>query len=109
MTIMITGRSVAQEAPAGTRIGNLRVFNSGVAVASHFLMQKTANGLFAISADGALVTGTKGPLPVGHYALKITALATTKLSQETGRFLIEVTPPSLPPPPPPPPAPPPAS
>jgi hypothetical protein len=113
MTIMITGASVQQSARAGTLIGNLRVFNSGVAVPCNFMLCSSATGVFELnSAGNGLVTAAK-MLPVGFYAIKIRALGTAAVGTEVGRFQIEVTPPPAPPPPappappPPPPAPPP--
>jgi hypothetical protein len=99
MTIMITGITVPQTAPAGTLVGYLHAYNSGVTLASSFHLGRAANGLFAIKGNHLLTAATM--LPLGHYAIKIRALATA--TSEVGRFLIQVTPPIPAPPPPPPP------
>src|SRR5215813_5772907 len=98
MSVMITGVSVPQSAATGNVVGYLHCYNSGFTVPSNFAVTGPASGVFRIAttpSGPALVTAA-GMLPQGFYSVKVKALGINTAYLETGRFVLQVAPPSPP-------------
>jgi hypothetical protein len=89
MAVMITGCSVAQDAPIGTVVGFLHCYASGATLPSIFMLGASSHGIFTIKGGNQLVTAAAA-IPLGHYAIKIRAIGTGAAPKESGRFVVEV-------------------
>jgi hypothetical protein len=88
--INLSALSVASNAPAGTMVGSLTLYNeTAQALPARFILDEGAVGFFRVGSGGIMTVTAN--LPVGFYAVVVRAVAvSTEQWSEKKSFVIKV-------------------